>query len=90
MRALDLFQSFPLLYPGARYRCLDGSASSVIIRSCLLVPQFIRLVRGKSHRLTKMRFYEAAIAMGSSRARLIFVQLLPNLQDCSRPSSHSP
>jgi peptide/nickel transport system permease protein len=82
MRALDLFQSFPLLILALVIAVSMGSgASSVIIAiMLLLVPQFIRLVRGKAIELTKMRFYEAAIAMGSSRARLIFVQLLPNLR----------
>ncbi len=82
MRALDLLQSFPLLILALVLAVSIGAGptSVVIAILLLLVPQFIRLVRGRARELTQLRFYEAAVAMGSSRRRLIFVQLLPNLR----------
>jgi peptide/nickel transport system permease protein len=82
MRALDLFQSFPLLILALVLAVsMGGGALSVVIAiMLLLVPQFIRLVRQRATELTTRRFYEAAVAMGSSRLRLVLVQLLPNLR----------
>ena len=51
----------------------------VIAIAVINIPRFMRLVRSEVLSLRESRFAEAAIAIGATKARLMFRHLLPNL-----------
>ena len=81
MRGLDAFQSFPLLILAiAAVVLLGNQLSNVVVAIAIInVPRFMRLIRGEALSLRESRFVEAAIAIGASKARIMFRHLLPNV-----------
>lgn len=81
MRALDVFQAFPLLVLALAIVTLTGNRiQNVVVAIAIInVPRFMRLVRSEALALRESRFIEAAIAVGSSPARVMFRHLLPNV-----------
>lgn len=81
IRALDVFQGFPLLVLSIVVISLVGNHLSNVIYAILLVnvPQFIRLVRSQSVVVRTRRFVEAAYAIGASPRRVTFRHVLPNV-----------
>ena len=80
MRALDMFQAFPLLVLAIVLVALAGNALWMIVVAIALIntPRFIRLVRAEALSLRESRFVEAAVAIGATRSRVMFRHLLPN------------
>ena len=81
MRALDAFQAFPLLILAIAIVSISGNRleNVVIAIAVINIPRFMRLVRSEVLSLRESRFAEAAIAIGATKARLMFRHLLPNL-----------
>ena len=81
MRALDAFQSFPLLILAiAAVVLLGNQLSNVVVAIAIInVPRFMRLIRGEALSLRESRFIEAATAIGASKPRIMFRHLLPNV-----------
>jgi peptide/nickel transport system permease protein len=81
MRALDVFQAFPLLVLALVIVALTGNhLRNIVIAIALInVPTFIRLVRSQSLALREARFVEAARAIGASNARVMLKHVLPNV-----------
>lgn len=81
MRLLDAFQAFPLLVLAIAVVTLAGNRLEMVLLAIVIieVPRFIRLVRAEGLALRESRYVEAAIAMGASRLRVLFVHMLPNL-----------
>lgn len=81
MRALDAFQSFPLVILAITIVTLMGNRlSNVVIAIAIInVPRFMRLIRSEALTVREMRFMEAAIAVGAGRVRLMRRHLLPNV-----------
>ena len=81
MRALDAFQAFPLLILAIAIVSISGNRlENVVIAIALInIPRFMRLVRSEVLSLRESRFAEAAIAIGATKARVMFRHLLPNL-----------
>lgn len=81
MRALDVFQAFPLVIIAIAIVTLTGNHIQNIVYAIALIniPRFMRLIRSEALTLRKSRFVEAAVAMGCSPSRLLFRHLLPNV-----------
>ncbi len=81
MRALDMFQAFPLLVLAIAIVALTGNKlhNVVFAIAFLNIPRFIRLVRSEALALRESRFIEAAYAIGASRLRVMVRHLLPNM-----------
>lgn len=80
MRGLDMFQAFPLLVLAIVLVALAGNHLYMVVVAIALIntPRFIRLVRSEALSLRESRFVEAAVAIGATRARVMFRHLLPN------------
>ena len=81
MRALDVFQAFPLIVLSVALVTVTGNELRNVVFAILIinVPRFMRLVRSEALSLRESRFMEAAEAMGCSRARMMFRHMLPNV-----------
>ena len=81
VRALDIFQSFPLIILAVVIVALSGNDLKFVVVAIMLVnvPQFIRLVRSEALVVREQRYVEAAEAMGASRGRVTFRHVLPNV-----------
>ena len=81
MRALDVFQAFPLVIIAIAVVTLTGNhLPNVILAIAIInVPRFMRLVRSEALTLRESRFVEAATAIGCSPLRIMFRHLLPNM-----------
>lgn len=93
-RIMDLVLAFPFLLiilalSGVLTQRLtqlgvpEGNASRILylilVMSVFGWPYLARIVRGQVLSLREREFVEAAIAMGSSRRRILFTEILPNL-----------
>ena len=80
MRALDMFQAFPLLVIAIVLVALAGNHLYMVVVAIAVIntPRFIRLIRSEALSLRESRFVEAAIAIGASRLRVMFRHVLPN------------
>lgn len=83
MRALDAFQSFPLIVLSVTIVALTGNSISNIIYAIIIIngPRFIRLIRGEALSIRDSRFIEAAVASGASQRRIVFRHIMPNVAD---------
>lgn len=83
MRALDAFQSFPLIVLSVTIVALTGNSISNIIYAIIIIngPRFIRLIRGEALSIRDSRFIEAAVASGASQQRIVFRHIMPNVAD---------
>jgi peptide/nickel transport system permease protein len=81
VRALDVFQAFPLLLIAIAVVALMGNhLRNVIIAIVVLnIPRFIRLIRSEGLTIRESRYIEAAQAIGVSTSRLLFRHMLPNM-----------
>jgi peptide/nickel transport system permease protein len=81
MRALDAFQSFPLLVLAiAAVVLLGNQLSNVVVAIAIInVPRFMRLIRSEALAIRESRFIEAATAIGASKPRIMFQHMLPNV-----------
>jgi peptide/nickel transport system permease protein len=81
MRGVDAFQSFPLLILAIAVVTLLGNNlwNVVAAISIINIPRFMRIIRSEALSIRESRFIEAAVAIGASRGRIIFVHTLPNV-----------
>lgn len=81
MRALELFQAFPLIVLAIVIVQVSGNRieNVVLALAVVNVPRFMRLVRAEVLTIRESRFVEAAVATGSSPARVMFRHILPNV-----------
>lgn len=83
MRALDVFQAFPLVIIAVAIVTLTGNHIQNVVYAIAVinVPRFMRLIRSEALSLRESRFMEAAVATGCSPARIMFRHLLPNVRE---------
>lgn len=81
MRALELFQAFPLIILAVVIVQVTGNRVENVVLALAIVnvPRFMRLVRAEVLTIRESRFVEAAIAMGCSPSRITFRHILPNI-----------
>jgi peptide/nickel transport system permease protein len=81
MRALDVFQAFPLIVLSVALVTVTGNELRNVLWAIAIinVPRFMRLVRSEALSLRESRFMEAAVAVGCTRTRLMFRHMLPNV-----------
>lgn len=82
MRALDAFQSLPLLILTIALVVIAGNSLVMVAIAIALVsgPFYVRIVRSQALVVRESRYVEAAIASGSGTARIMWKHLLPNLR----------
>jgi peptide/nickel transport system permease protein len=80
LRALDVFQAFPLLVLAlAILAAAQGSLASVIFVIALVdTPVFVRLIRSQTQHIRELTYVEAARAMGNPTWRVLLRHILPN------------
>lgn len=80
MRLTDLLQAFPLLILAIAIVALTGNNLTNVVWAIAFVntPIFIRLTRSQVLTIRELRYVEAAIALGNTRARLIRRHVFPN------------
>ena len=80
MRLTDLLQAFPLLILAIAIVALTGNNLTNVVWAIAFVntPIFIRLTRSQVLTIRELRYVEAAIALGNTRARLIRRHIFPN------------
>ncbi|GAA3463845.1 ABC transporter permease [Saccharothrix longispora] len=83
MRALDAFQSFPLIVLSVTIVSLTGNNIENIVYAIVIIngPRFIRLIRGEALAIRDGRFIEAAVATGARPRRIVFRHIMPNVVD---------
>jgi peptide/nickel transport system permease protein len=83
MRALDVFQAFPLVIIAVAIVTLTGNHIQNVVYAIAVinVPRFMRLIRSEALSLREARFMEAAVAMGCSPWRIMFRHMLPNVRE---------
>lgn len=83
MRALDVFQAFPLVIIAVAIVTLTGNHIQNVVYAIAVinVPRFMRLIRSEALSLREARFMEAAVAMGCSPWRVMFRHMLPNVRE---------
>lgn len=81
MRALEVFQAFPLIVLAIVIVQISGNhVENVILALAIVnVPRFIRLIRAEVLSIRESRFIEAANATGASHMRVTFRHILPNV-----------
>lgn len=81
MRAIEVFQAFPLIVLAIVIVQITGNRVENVILALAIVnvPRFIRLVRAEVLTIRESRFIEAAHAIGASPARITFRHILPNV-----------
>lgn len=81
MRALDVFQAFPVLILALSIVTLTGNQLQNVVLAIMIIsiPRFMRLLRSEALPLRDSRFMEAAYAIGCSPVRILFRHLLPNV-----------
>ncbi|GAA1738232.1 ABC transporter permease [Luedemannella helvata] len=81
VRALDVFQAFPLLILAVALVALMGNKiENVVIAIAIInVPRFVRLVRSEGLTIRESRYVEAAHAIGATGRRVMFRHVLPNM-----------
>ena len=80
MRVTDVFLSVPgLVLALAIVGALGpGILNAVVALSLVWWPGYVRLVQGKTLSLKSEVYVEAARAVGTGRARIVFLHILPN------------
>jgi peptide/nickel transport system permease protein len=80
-RFMDILLSFPLIVLALTVvAVLDSGLWNVILAiSIPMIPRAALVVRSSALALRQMLFVEAALALGSSHARIIFRHMLPNV-----------
>ncbi|ROR97749.1 peptide/nickel transport system permease protein [Salana multivorans] len=83
VRALDVFQSFPLLILAIAVIALLGNRPWTVIAAIAIIdtPRFVRLIRSEVLVLRESRFIEAATALGNPPSRVLFRHVLPNVRE---------
>lgn len=81
MRLMDIFMAIPgfLLAVSIAAALGTGTINTALAISIGGVPTYARIVRANVMTLREQEFVEAARATGSSRSRIIFKQILPNI-----------
>ncbi len=81
MRALDVFQAFPLLVLAIVLVAITGNNLRNVVVAIVLInaPRFVRLTRSEALSVRESRFIEAAQAMGAGPQRIVWRHLLPNI-----------
>lgn len=81
MRAMDLIFSFPAILIGVLVVAIRGPGVENVALAIAIynIPVFARLARAGVTRLRHREFVEASVAVGASRVRIMFQDLLPNL-----------
>ncbi|MFE2613569.1 ABC transporter permease [Micromonospora chalcea] len=81
VRALDVFQAFPLLVLAIALVALMGNnIENVVVAIAIInVPRFVRLVRSEGLTIRESRYVEAAHAIGATGPRVMFRHVLPNM-----------
>ncbi|MFG1777856.1 ABC transporter permease [Micromonospora sp. NPDC049051] len=81
VRALDVFQAFPLLILAIALVALMGNnIENVVVAIAIInVPRFVRLVRSEGLTIRESRYVEAAHAIGATGPRVMFRHILPNM-----------
>ena len=81
LRALDVFQAFPLLVLAIVVVTLTGNRVENVVFAIAMInaPRLVRLVHSEVLPLRETRFIEAALAMGASPLRIMFRHILPNV-----------
>lgn len=81
MRALEVFQAFPLIVLAIVIVQISGNRVENVILALAIVnvPRFIRLIRAEVLTIRESRFVEAATATGASHLRVTFRHILPNV-----------
>jgi peptide/nickel transport system permease protein len=81
MRALDVFQSFPLVIIAIALVTVTGNRLESVVFAIMVinVPRFMRLVRSEALTLRESRFIEAAWSIGASPWRVMGRHLLPSV-----------
>ena len=89
MRALDVFQSFPLVIIAIAIVTLTGNRLENVVLAIMVinVPRFMRLIRSEALSLRESRFIEAARAVGATRTRVLARHMLPNVIGVSMAQS---
>jgi peptide/nickel transport system permease protein len=80
LRAMDVFQAFPILVLAlAILAAAQGSLTSVILVIALVdTPVFVRLVRSETIQIVRRTYVESARAAGNPSWRLLARHVLPN------------
>lgn len=81
MRIVDIFLAFPTIVFALAVSTVlgTGQLNLVIAICCIQWTRYARLCRGEVILLKNAEYIEAAIAMGNSRASILFKYLLPNV-----------
>ncbi|GHH69265.1 ABC transporter permease [Streptosporangium violaceochromogenes] len=81
VRALDVFQAFPLLILAIALVALMGNNIENVVAAIAIIniPRFVRLVRSEGLTIRESRYIEAAHAIGASGPRVMFRHVLPNM-----------
>ena len=81
MRSLDVLLSFPQLLLSLVVIAIFSPSSLVVILTVgfTTVPRVARVVRGAALQVIERDFIAAADALGESRARVLFSEILPNV-----------
>lgn len=81
VRALDVFQAFPLLILAIALVALMGNnIENVVVAIAIInIPRFVRLVRSEGLTIRESRYVEAAHAIGATGPRIMFRHVLPNM-----------
>ncbi len=80
MRIMDSLMAFPSILLGVAIMAFLGSSllNIIIALSVVYTPRTTRVVRSRVLKLREMPFVEAARALGSSNARILFMHVLVN------------
>lgn len=80
MRLTELFQTMPaLLFTIVLVVVLHPSVPTIVLGVAMTNwPQVARLVRAEALRVSRMEFIEAAVVIGMTKRRIVFMHVLPN------------
>ncbi len=81
MRSMDVILAFPQLMLALVFVATVGAHAWVIVLAIVLttVPRTARVTRGAAQAVVERDFVSAADALGLPRARILFVEVLPNI-----------
>jgi peptide/nickel transport system permease protein len=81
MRLTELFQTMPaLLFTIVLVVVLHPSVPTIVLGVAMTNwPQVARLVRAEALRVSRMEFIEAAVVIGMTKRRIVFMHVLPNV-----------
>jgi len=81
MRVLDVFFAFPaiMLAIGVTAALGPGLQNSFVALAIVFVPPLARVVEAATRRVSAMEYIQAAQLTGASRAKILVLQVLPNV-----------